>query len=100
MGRPKSTHCKNGHPWTEANTRTYVDRFGTHRICTICRSDYTNKKLTLKYRNDPAWREAQKAKSRLRYHTVKKSKCRNTSPAQPVERPENAAPVQPIAPDA
>lgn len=72
MGRPRSLTCKAGHPWTPETTRTSVDRYGsTHRICAICRNAYTNAKLTLRYRNDPAFREAQKASARARYHRNK-----------------------------
>lgn len=78
MGRHPTTHCKNGHPWTEATTRTSTNRYGqTRRICSICRNAYVNKALTLRYRNDPEWREAQKLKSRLRYHNVRKHKVSN-----------------------
>jgi hypothetical protein len=75
MGTHRTTQCKNGHPWTDANTRTSTDRYGiTRRICSICRNAYVNAALTLRYRTDPAWRELQKAKSRVRYHNVRKHK--------------------------
>lgn len=31
------THCRNGHAFDEANTFTYTDRSGTHRVCRTCR---------------------------------------------------------------
>lgn len=75
MGRLPTTHCKNGHPWTDANTRTSTDRYGiTRRICSTCRNAYTNNWLTTKYRADPVFRELQKSKARIRYHTVRKLK--------------------------
>lgn len=76
MGTRRTTHCKNGHPWTDANTRNTIDRYGiARRFCSICRNAYVNNRLTLKYRNDPVFREAQKLKSRIRYHNTRKHKA-------------------------
>lgn len=75
MARPTTTHCQRGHLWTPENTRTSTDRYGyIHRICKQCRNAYVNAKLTLRYRNDPEWREQQKAYSRNYWHTVRKHK--------------------------
>lgn len=33
----RKTHCSNGHPFDEANTATYRDKYGlTHRTCRTC----------------------------------------------------------------
>ena len=58
------THCKRGHPWTEANTAMRWRHGGKmFRVCKRCHADQSR----LRYRSDPAFRESEKARQIANY---------------------------------
>lgn len=61
--------CKHGHVMTPANTGIYLHtRSGkATSFCRACRARYQR----LRYRNDDAFRKAECAKRRARYHKKK-----------------------------
>ena len=43
------SHCKNGHEFNEANTKTYLDSKGrSHRECRACRSEYNKNYIRIR----------------------------------------------------
>ena len=56
-----TTHCRRGHPWTDANTRWLVSSLTgkPFRQCKLCKRI----KEKLRYRHDEAFRNKQKAKA-------------------------------------
>jgi hypothetical protein len=69
-GRPRSSRCKNGHPWTAENSRMYEhSRFPgrLYRQCRICARERERRR----YRCDDAYRERSKAKALAWYHRHK-----------------------------
>lgn len=71
------THCKRGHSLTPENLFITKRHDGSpHRMCRICRNASVNAALTARYRNDPEFRERQKASARARWHNTRKHKAK------------------------
>ena len=64
--------CPHGHPWTEANTK-YAKR-PDGRTFKQCRACHTGR-IRLRYRNDDAFREREKARTLARYYAAREQRA-------------------------